>query len=360
MSEDQAHRDSEFEKEKKIEIEFEKRKKEHITFALDPKVQATDRSSWEMFDLEHEAFPEINFEEVDISTSFFSHSLQAPFFISSMTAGHEQGEIINKRLAALSARHQILMGVGSQRKELSQPAAAQEWKQIRKQNPQALLMANIGATQLVTHSVDQILKLVENLEAVALIVHTNPLQEVLQKEGTPQFRGGLKSLENVVRSSKTPVVVKEVGFGLSVSTLKRLNEIGVAAVDVSGRSGTHWGKIEGLRAGDSVREQASWTFENWGRPTLEILKNIYEMDMKFQVWASGGVRSGLDVAKCIALKAKLVGVAYPWLKAALESEEKVEELYQRLSLELRAALFCTGSRNVSDMLERKVGVWRKI
>lgn len=340
--------------------QFEKRKQEHITLALDPRVQSSDRSSWDSFQLEHEAFPEINFEEVDISASFFSHKLQAPFFISSMTAGHEQGELINTRLAALSHKHQILMGVGSQRKELTHPEARLEWRKIRKAYPDSLLMANIGATQLVTHSVEQILTLADSLEAVALIVHTNPLQEALQKEGTPQFKFVLKSLEAVIHKAKIPVVIKEVGFGFSARTLKRLNELGVAAVDVSGRSGTHWGKIEGYRSNDPIREQAAETFQNWGRTTLEILKDVRGMGLKYQVWASGGVRSGLDIAKCIALGADLVGVAQPWLQAALESEESLEKLYQRLAFELRTALFCTGSVDTQALYDRKVGVWPKV
>lgn len=341
--------------------QFEKRKQEHITLALDERVQAQDRSTWNEFSLEHEAFPEINFEEVDISTSScFPPKLSAPFFISSMTAGHEQGEKINTLLAGLSERHQILMGVGSQRKELAHPEAGLEWRKIRKAHPDALLMANIGATQLVTHSIDQILSLADSLQAVALIVHTNPLQEVLQKEGTPHFKFALKSLEAIVQKSKVPVVVKEVGFGFSVRTLKLLNEIGIAAVDVSGRSGTHWGKIEGYRSQDPIREQAAETFQSWGKETLEVLRDSKGLGLKYQLWASGGVRTGLDVAKCIALGADLVGVAQPWLKAALAGEQQLEELYQKLAFELRTALFCTGSQNLDELYKRKVGVWRKI
>lgn len=343
------------------QAQFEKRKQEHIVLALDERVQAQDRSMWNDFSLEHEAFPEINFEEVEISTSFFSsHKLSAPFFISSMTAGHEQGEKINTLLAGLSARHQILMGVGSQRKELTHPEAGLEWRKIRKTHKDALLMANIGATQLATHSLDQILGLVDSLEAVALIVHTNPLQEVLQKEGTPHFKFALKSLEDVVKKSEVPVVVKEVGFGFSNRTLKRLNEIGVKAVDISGRSGTHWGKIEGYRSQDPLRERAAETFGSWGFDTLEVLKNAKGQGLNYQLWASGGVRNGLDVAKCIALGADLVGIAQPWLKAALEGEQKLEELYQKLAFELRTALFCTGSQNLEQLYDRKVGVWRKV
>lgn len=339
--------------------QFEKRKQEHISWALDARTQDSERGIWDQFQLEHEAFPELNFEDVNLATTVFSQKLSAPFFVSSMTAGHESGEVINSRLAALSARHQILMGVGSQRKELTNPEARLEWRKIRKQSPEALLMANVGASQLVTHSVDQILSLVDSLEAVALIVHTNPLQEVLQKEGTPHFKFALESLAKVTGKSKVPVIVKEVGFGFSARTLKRLNEVGIAAVDVSGRSGTHWGKIEGFRSQDPIRQQAAETFASWGRSTLEVLQIARELDVQYQIWASGGVRSGLDVAKCLALGADLVGVAQPWLQAALQSEEKLEQLYQQLAFELRTALFCTGSINVKSLYDRKVGVWRK-
>jgi len=332
--------------------QFEKRKLEHITLALSDEVQSPHRLGWDLVSLPHEAFPEINFEEVDTSTSFFSYQLSSPFFISSMTAGHQQGEMINSRLAEISHRHQILMGVGSQRKELSDSSAAQEWKNIRKKFPRCRFMSNIGLTQLITHRPEEILHVIDSLEAVALIVHTNPLQEALQVEGTPQFRGGLKALTALVESSPVPIIVKEVGFGFSQETLKKLNETGIAAVDVSGRGGTHWGRIEGLRSQSPVFEKASQSFQDWGYSTFDVLKTLQNLKVNFQVWASGGVRNGLEAAKAMALGAQFVGMAQPWLRAALESEEKCEQLYQTLQLELKTSLFCTGSKTPKELYEK--------
>ncbi len=339
--------------------QFEKRKQEHITLALEESTQSVSSSNWDQYQLHHEAFPEINFKEVDLSASFFSYKTSSPIFISSMTAGHQQGEIINARLAALSQNKQILMGVGSQRKELHDAEASNEWKKIRKNYPKSLLMGNLGLTQIISSASDDIQRLVDSLEAVALIIHTNPLQEVLQLEGTPDFRGGLNALEKLCKKISVPVVVKEVGFGFSRQTLEKLNETGVAAVDVSGKGGTHWGRIEGLRSQNQVMNQASLTFNNWGRTTLEILKDFSEVKASYSVWASGGVRNGLDVAKCLSLNAQMVGLAQPWLKAAVVSEEALEDLYNRLQFELKIALFCTGSVNPQSLSLRKVGQWQK-
>ena len=369
--------------------QFEKRKQEHIALALEESTQGVSSSDWDQYQLQHEAFPEINFKEVDTSTSFFSSlnssqkssstlKLSSPLFISSMTAGHEKGEIINTRLARLSEKNQILMGVGSQRKELQDSKAADEWKKIKKQFPKSLLMGNIGLTQVITSSTDVVQKLVDSLEAQAMIVHTNPMQEALQDEGTPDFRGGLKALENLCKKISVPVVVKEVGFGFTTQSLKALTETGIAAVDVSGKGGTHWGRIEGLRSQNKMRNEASLTFSQWGRTTLETLKDFSDTfasgttslnqvsliksptkALPYEIWASGGIRNGLDAAKCLSLGAQLVGLAQPWLKAALVSDEELDQLYDRLQLELKIALFCTGSANMTDLRSRKVGLWQK-
>ena len=239
--------------------QFELRKQEHIKLSLGSRSQGSNRSGWDRYNLNHEAFPEMDLEEVDLTTSFFNLKLSSPIFISSMTAGHADGQIINERLAELSHHKQILMGVGSQRRELTDPEAAKEWKKIRKTFPKALFMGNIGITQVITHTSREIFKLIDSLDAKALIVHTNPLQEALQLEGTPQFKGGLKSLENLVSKSPVPIIVKEVGCGMGLSTIQKLNDIGVAVVDIAGKSGTHWGRIEGLRSQDPVYEKASDT-----------------------------------------------------------------------------------------------------
>jgi isopentenyl-diphosphate delta-isomerase len=338
--------------------QFEQRKQDHIRIALDPRSQAEGQTGLNRVQLIPEALPDFNFSEVDPSTSFFSHKLSAPFFISSMTAGHADAARVNSRLAALSAEKQILMGVGSQRRELADPEAHREWADIRAKSPKALLMGNLGITQIIQTPVDGVRRLVDSLQAVGLFVHLNALQECLQPEGTTEFRGGLKAIETLVRKLDRPVIVKEVGCGFSPATLQRLFDIGVHAVDVSGFGGTHWGRIEGFRSQEhELLYQVAKTFENWGLSTVESLLNAKQISENNSVWASGGVRDGLQTVKLLAMGSDLVGVAQPWLKAAVDSEAAVEALYDKWLLEVKIAMFCTGIQWVQEFKERKVWKW---
>lgn len=340
---------------------FEKRKRDHIRIALDPRSQAQGQNGLDSIELIHEALPNLNFKEVDISTSFVfnktSISLSSPIFISSMTAGHDKGQEINQALARLSHSRQILMGVGSQRRELVDTSAAQEWIQVRKSAPKALLIGNIGIAQLIKAPIDSVRRLIDSTESLALFVHVNPLQEVLQPEGTADFKQGLESLENLVRLIGVPVIVKEVGCGFSVETLKRLQGAGIFAVDISGKGGTHWGRVEGYRSEeDQLLYKVAQTFADWGISTSQSMLNTQEARVNYEVWASGGVRNGLDVAKLIALGAKKVGLAKPFLEAALKGDAALEELLQKLELELKIALFCTGSKNLETLTRGKCRV----
>lgn len=344
--------------------QFEKRKKDHIRIALDPRSQAEGLSGLDKVQLIHEALPDLNFKEVDASASFFSKKLSAPFFISSMTAGHENASEINSRLAELSAEKQILMGVGSQRRELSEPGMRQEWQAVRKRAPQALLLGNLGITQIIRASTTQVQALVDSLEAQALFVHLNPLQECLQPEGTPEFRGGYQALEKLVEALSVPVIVKEVGCGFSPETLKRLYNTGVSAVDVSGLGGTHWGRVEGYRSQEEeLLFQVAQTFEDWGLSTVESLLNAKELNENYTVWSSGGVRDGLQTAKLLAMGSSMVGLAQPWLRAALEDIEKdsgaILKLYEKLLLELKIAMFCTGVQKLDDFRTKRVWKWHE-
>jgi isopentenyl-diphosphate delta-isomerase len=340
--------------------QFEKRKQDHIRIALDPRSQAEGLSGLDHVQLIHEALPDMNFKEVDLSASFFSSKLSAPFFISSMTAGHEHAAEINARLARLSAEKQILMGVGSQRRELTDTEARNEWAAIRKQAPKALLLGNLGIAQVIRTPVDQIEALVDSLQAKALFVHLNSLQECLQPEGTPEFRGGYEALETLAQKLSVPVIVKEVGCGFSKETLKRLFNLGIHAVDVSGLGGTHWGRVEGYRSSEEeLLFQVAKTFENWGLSTVQSLLNAKEISENFPVWASGGVRDGLQAAKLLAMGANLVGIAQPWLGAALKNDKAVSDLYEKLLLEIKIAMFCTGVQKVSDFKTKRVWKWHE-
>ncbi len=338
---------------------FERRKQDHIRLAMDPRTQAAGAAGFAFLKLTHEALPDLDFSEISLQTKILNSTCSSPLYISSMTAGHANGEMINSRLAKLSHDRQILMGVGSQRKELTDSTASQEWKKIRATAPKALLLGNLGIAQVIQTEADQILRLTESLQALGLFVHLNPLQECLQPEGTPQFKGGLKALENLVKRLPVPVIVKEVGCGISAATAKRLEEAGVSVLDVSGMGGTHWGRLEGLRSEEkSLSYQAAETFKDWGIPTLESLIAVKESAVKAQVWASGGVRTGLDAAKLVALGAQAVGVAKPFLEGALQSDSALENVLNQLEHELKIALFCTGSRTPAELQQKRVWSWK--
>lgn len=339
--------------------EFEARKRDHIRLSLSAENQA-EGSGFERIELIHEALPESDFGAVHLQTHALGRELGLPFLVSSMTAGHEQGQLLNRRLAEACARRKWWMGTGSQRRQLFDSAAAQEWRGLRQAVPGVTLLGNLGLTQVIQAKVEEIQALVDSLEAVAMIVHTNPLQEVLQPEGTPNFKGGLQALEILAKNLSVPVVLKETGCGFSAATLRRVQETGVAAVDVSGLGGTHWGRIEGARGiPGSVRHEAAKAFASWGIGTVDSLLAAKDVS-DLEIWASGGLRSGVDALKALALGARLVGFAKPALAAAVAGEVALDEWMATREFELRAAMFCTGVVNLENLKTKSVWQWRKI
>jgi isopentenyl-diphosphate delta-isomerase len=340
--------------------QFENRKQDHIRLSLSSKNQAVGEAGFDRVELIHEALPDLNFEQVSIGSNSLGIKTKTPFLISSMTAGHTDSVDLNARLARAAEALGWRMGVGSQRKELSDPEAAAEWKQIRKLAPKVVLYGNLGLAQLIRTKISDVEKLVESLEASAMIIHLNGLQECLQPEGTPAFKGGVKALTELAKKLSVPVIVKETGCGFSKKTLKRLRGLGLGAVDVSGYGGTHWGRIEGDRnKPDSIRKAAAKTFANWGIATVDSLADATGMKADFEVWASGGVRSGLDAAKVLAMGAQTVGLAQPILEAALEGESELHWKMSLVEFELKTALFCTGSANLTELRDKKVWKWTK-
>ena len=329
---------------------FEQRKQDHIRLALSDQNQAEGLAA---ITLPHEAMPDLNFDDISLISQRLSVDSPTPFFVSSMTAGHEQALTINRHLWEACAETGWALGVGSQRRELTDVNAASEWNQLRGNSAGVCLYGNLGLSQLIQTSIDDIEQLCQNLQARAMIIHTNPLQECLQPEGTPQFAGGFQALEALCQRLSRPVILKETGCGFSRDTLSRLREIGLSAIDISGYGGTHWGRIEGERAPDaSPQALAAQTFRQWGINTVTSCKNAVELATDYEVWASGGIRSGLDAAKCLALGATQIGIAQPLLSAAMESTESVIKTMQQFEYELKIALFCTGSRTISDLKER--------
>jgi isopentenyl-diphosphate delta-isomerase len=337
--------------------QFERRKGDHIRLSLDARVQADGLSGFGDISLIHEALPELNFDEVELFCSSLGEKNRTPFLVSSMTAGHAGSADLNVRLALACEARGWRMGVGSQRRELTDVNASKEWKSVRKRAPKVQLLGNLGLSQLIATPLDQVQKLAEDLQAAAMIIHLNALQECLQPEGTPQFKGGLKALKKLAKFLPVPVIVKETGCGFAKSTLERLQDCGVAAVDVSGLGGTHWGRIEGFR--NPELKSVAETFSTWGISTVESVMSAVSLKPKYEVWASGGVRSGLDAAKLLALGARTIGVAKPILEAALQSEEALDNRMQLMERELKIAMFCTGCATVTDLRKKKVWKWQK-
>jgi len=349
--------------------QFEDRKREHIRHALDPSHQALGLSGLGDIHLQHEALPDLNLEEIQLQSSCLSHSLATPFFIAGMTAGHADAAHLNRTLALACQSRGWAMGVGSQRRELEAQGKkdllatqVDSWSKLRDDAPDLILFANLGISQLLGTSIAAVRRLVESISAQALVIHLNALQESIQPEGTPSFRGAFDVLKQVCEEIGVPVVVKETGCGFSKSTLKRLAEIGLSAVDVSGLGGTHWGRIEGARAkaaeGSEVFSGAAETFAEWGESTVDSVLAAREVLGKTEIWASGGVRNGLDAAKLIALGAHRVGYAKPALEAAIQGSEALDQWMLRQEYELRVALFCTGCSS-TDVLRHKEGVWKR-
>lgn len=349
---------------------FELRKQDHIRVSMLPHVQAAQLSHFDQIQLVPDSLPELNLEETSLNQKIFDLNVK-PLFISSMTAGHTDGKQINLLLARAAAARGWLMGVGSQRKELKANSQNwNEWSELIKNIPGLHLLGNIGLSQVIDSTVQEIQTLVDNLQAKALFVHVNALQECIQPEGTPSFRGGIEAIRKLTKQLSVPVIIKEVGCGFSQSSLQKLKDTGVYAVDVAGAGGTHWGRIEGHRAqADSVKSQIAQTFKNWGMSTAQSLLNAQVAQPDYRIWASGGVRTGLDAAKCIAMGAEAVGLAQPLLAAALEDlktataadikieESKLNNVMMLLEEELRVALFLTGSSSAKELQAKGAWLW---
>ncbi len=335
--------------------EFEQRKKDHIRLALSDQTQNLVANSFSKIKLTHNPLPEMKFNDVSLQTHLLNHTFSSPHFIASMTAGHQDSKQINLKLAVAAQEKNWLMAVGSQRLELTDTNAVNEWKEIRKIAPDAKLVSNIGILEVIQHPVENIIQLTENLNAIGIYIHLNPLQEVFQKNNNIDFTNGLKSIEALVKKIKIPVLVKEVGFGISAVVVKKLIDIGVHSVDISGNGGTHWGYIEALRQEEnSIQKNAISAFADWGSSTIDCLLDCQQFTLFHPIMASGGIRSGVDSAKCLALGARAVGIAQPLMKAALISGQELETVMDLFDYQLKVAMFCSGIKKPEDYLHKKV------
>ena len=343
--------------------EFIHRKIDHLHYALQEESQASLCAEWEKLNLIHDSLPDLNLDELRINTQFLNQDLATPFFIAGMTAGHPDAQQINLTLAKLCSERGWLFGLGSQRRELDPHFSDHPSRDLKKNYPKLKMISNLGITQLIeVHEKKEWNRLFDivGLSGSDLIaIHLNPIQEAIQKEGTPRFRGGLAALDALALKSKIPWMLKETGSGMSLSFLNRIRFLEPFAIDVSGLGGTHWGRIEGLRAkDDSVAYGLGQTFKNWGVSTIASIQNAKKVfaGTATEIWASGGVRSGLDAAKCIALGAKRVGFAKPALEACLQGEASLRSWMEVAEAELRTALFCTNSETVVALNSSKISV----
>ena len=326
------------------------RKADHLRICLEDDVQFRSLSNGlDKYRFTHSCLPELDFSDVDIHTQFLNKTLKAPILISSMTGGTERAKTINCRLAQAAQKYGLAMGVGSQRIAVENPDLADTFA-VRSFAPDAVLLANLGAVQLnYTYGLSQCLRVVDILQADALILHLNPLQECIQPNGDTKFKGLLDKIEQLCRQLEVPVIVKEVGNGISAAMATKLIDAGVAVIDVAGAGGTSWAKVESQRAENNLQRRLGKTFADWGISTADCIVQIRQQYPDLPLIASGGLRNGVEVAKAIALGADLAGLAFPFLQAASESEAAVDELVELLIAEIKTVLFCTGNANLLEL-----------
>lgn len=330
------------------------RKDDHIRINLEKKVGSNLTTGLEHYRFMHRALPDLDLELVTLEQKLFNRIIRAPILISSMTGGTEQAGLLNKILAESAQAAGIAMGVGSQRAALEHEALAPSF-QIRKYAPDILLLANLGAIQLnYSYTIEHCQRAVDMIEADALILHFNALQEAVQPEGDTRFKGLLTKVEQVCRSLPVPVIAKEVGWGFSAADVAQLISAGVQAIDVAGAGGTSWSQVEMHRAQNPAQAQLAAAFINWGLPTAECIQIVRETAPDTTIIASGGLRSGMDIAKCIALGARLGGMAGPFLKSAAddvlrETPQTTYETIQMIIREIQITMFAAGAGTIQAL-----------
>ena len=340
----------------KKDTELVNRKSDHIQINLERDVRSALTTGLEKYHFVHEALPELDLNRVDATLRLFGKTLSAPILISSMTGGTDRAGTINLRLAEAAQTVGVAMGVGSQRAALEHPEQAATF-QVRRVAPDILLFANLGATQLNSgYALDHCRRAVDMIQADALILHLNPLQEAVQAGGDVNFAGLAKKIEGICKKLEAPVIAKEVGWGISERTARLLADCGVSAIDVAGAGGTSWSQVEMHRAPDEFTRQLAATFVGWGIPTAESIQMVTRAVPGMTVFASGGLKDGLDIAKCIALGASLGGMAGQFLKAAAVSTESAVEMMKLTKRQIEVTMFACGATSLNELRQDKLVV----
>ena len=331
--------------------QLEGRKADHIRINVEEDVDFKGvTTGLEKLYFLHQALPELDYSTVDTTTQLFNKKLSTPLLISSMTGGTAEAYTINRTLAAAAQEVKIAMGLGSVRAAIADPDLIETY-QVRDVAPDILLFANLGAVQLnYGYGIDECLRAVEICQADALILHFNALQEAVQPEGDGDFSGLYEKVAAVCRQLPVPVIAKEVGWGFDGETARRLAEAGVAAVDVAGSGGTSWSQVEMHRAPTPRHARVAGAFINWGIPTADSIRYCHAAAPDIKIIASGGIKDGIDVAKCISLGAAVAGFAGQFLRAAVGGGiEDVVDLAGAITDELRVAMFCSGAGDLKEL-----------
>lgn len=326
------------------------RKADHVRINIEENVAAKGiTAGFDDYRFVHLALPELDLADVSPATKLFGHDLGAPILISCMTGGTAEAERINLTLAEIAQTYSLPMGLGSSRVLLEHPEVHASFD-VRRVAPDILLFCNLGAVQLnLTVSIDDCQRLVELTRANALVLHLNPLQEALQPEGDTCFSGLLGKIEALCRELPVPVVVKEVGWGLAPDVVRSLLDAGVSAIDVAGAGGTSWSEVERHRMTDAWRARVAGAFAGWGIPTAEALVSARQVAPDACIFASGGIKNGIDIAKAVALGANLVGMAGPFLRAAAKGSGELTDLTRELIETLRIVMFAVGAPTLRDL-----------
>jgi isopentenyl-diphosphate delta-isomerase len=345
--------------------EVKQRKIEHVTIALENDIAAPQQATWADVRLVHRALPEVDLDDIDTSVEFLGSRLRYPIFISSLTGGHPDVATINERLATIAGEYGLAMGVGSQRAALLTPELAATYEVVRAAAPNALLIANVGAPQLIAQkrhpafTVTDARRAVEMIGARALAIHLNYLQEAAQPEGDRSARGSLEALRKIAAEVGVPVIAKETGAGISYEQAHALKAAGVAGIDVGGAGGSSMAAMESVRAqsrGDEATAHIGQLFRGWGIATPIAVVETHLGAPGLPVISTGGVRSGLDAARALALGATLIGMGFPFLKAASEGLDAVRAFLDQFLAELRVAMQLTGAATIAEMRQRPVVV----
>lgn len=326
------------------------RKDEHLDIVLSGKARSGRTSPFDAIELMHHALPDFALADVDLSTPFLGRTLKAPYLISAMTGGPARADRINAALADAAQDLGVALAVGSQRVALEDAGVGGLGRDLRRRAPDIPLLANIGMAQVALwNDPTRALAAVDMIEADALIVHLNPLQEAIQGHGDTDWRGARQALGALCAAAPVPIIAKEVGAGISAAAASDLMNLGVTVIDVAGRGGTSWAAVEAERASEARQRQMAAPFRDWGIATTDAIAGVRALSEDVCIIGSGGIRDGVDAAKAIRLGANLVGQAAGVLHAALTGPDAARDTIAALLEQLRIACFCTGARNLDAL-----------